>query len=508
MMDSIDNIINKRLGILNEFFIALAIVLAARASMILLMNYSADDYFQVNSENNYVLFVSQGRYLCCAIYSICEIFGAKFPFMGALWSILASSSYVFYGLVLRHLWMPNSSSLSGLSTVIIFALFPYHSDLLSYHAADPVIIASLCLGGLSLIFCDKGGWKTIISAFAMFFAISYQPFITIFIISIIIMAVIESSNFIKNKSSPELITAQLNKSIYRIYFFTIVIIINIVLSCGIQALSGISMQERGMLIALNDVPHQVVIFIKQLQYFFLRPEVSISISTKFFQLALIFLLFFGAIRGMLYSGKKSIQILKWCFLLTIFISLAGSATIAPYFILKNNTGCMSLRMIAGFSVFWSGIFCAAWIYNEGRVKNMVLCIGLILSISYAFKVNEQSYDFARINMRDHLIANRIVERLSLSPGYNNIRTVVFVGNNIMFNLADINTETSGFNVSSLYRSWSNTKVLSEISSLHLLLPTKEDIRDAVADAQGKPIWPDPRSTYIKNGIGIVVMGGR
>jgi hypothetical protein len=505
--NSLNDLMNDRWDDLKEFFIALAIVFAARASMIFLLNYSGDDYLMANSQvDEFHFWVCQGRFQSYVIDIICELLGARFPFMGGFWSIFATASYVAYGLILRRLWAPCSSSLVALSIVLIFSLFPYQSDFITFHECAPSTTVSLLLGGISLMYCDKGGWKTIICALGLFLAISYPPFVVLFAITILIMGLMRFNDFIKTKSSSVSLRVLLAPVMFRLGFFVVIVFLSLLINHFVQKFSGIPMQERGEIITFKDAPDKAVMFIKQLQFFLLRPEVSFPVAVKLLQLSLLLAVFFGALRQMLHSGKKTNQIIGTMFFISCLVTLAAAATIAPYFILKNYSGCMSLRMIAGFSVFWAGIFSAAWIFNEGKMKAAVLCIGLIVSVSYAFKVNEQSSDFARINLRDHLVANRIIERLSLFPGENKIRTVVFVGNKHLFNLNCINTETSGFNVSSLYLDWSNTKLLSEVSSQPFLTPSAEDIKTATADAKGKPVWPDAQSVYIKNDIGIVVLG--
>lgn len=48
-------------------------------------------------------------------------------------------------------------------------------------------------------------------------------------------------------------------------------------------------------------------------------------------------------------------------------------------------------------------------------------------LAYAISTNTIAGDYTRLVQRQHLIASRMVERLSLQPGFSQLRTVVVVG---------------------------------------------------------------------------------
>ncbi len=158
----------------------------------------------------------------------------------------------------------------------------------------------------------------------------------------------------------------------------------------------------------------------------------------------------------------------------------------------------------GASVFWSGIFCMPYALRlSSRIWTRIgLVLGVILALSYSIITNSVSSDIVRLNQRELLVASRMVERLSLLPGFDRLRTVALVGWK-----PGSSTDFRGSDQiwSSLYSPMA-TGVLREASGEDFANPSPSDRETAQMASRGMPIWPESGSVKIVDDIGIVVVG--
>jgi hypothetical protein len=244
---------------------------------------------------------------------------------------------------------------------------------------------------------------------------------------------------------------------------------------------------------------------KQCYFFLFKGEISIPLTAKFLQLGLFGLVAFAGVQAV--SGNPSSRervVVLWglCLLASVGAIAASMGAVLP---IAGEYGHMNPRSLSGLAMYWAGVYAMAWAVCSGDARRCVAGIGVVLVFIYSVNVNRQAIDHARINERDRLVASRMVERLSQLPEFEKVRTVVLCPTHYRFNLDRITTETSGFNISSLYRELSSTAVLREVSSWPFEAPTENDRQLAKKIAQGRPVWPLADSVFIEGDIGVVVL---
>lgn len=486
--------LNKKRDYIIEISVCVLVMITVRASAIFSENFASDDYNMAYTNiNEFIFWMRQGRIPLYIINLLAEQMGANFPFLGALWSILSCTAYVIIGFALRLFYTPDSKLLEGTITTLIFSLFPYHSDLLSYHVCAPWITVTLCLAAIALIKCDKCKYCSALALVSLIFATSYQPFTLMFASAITIAIILKK---IKEES--------IKTPIFRLNLLGFAIIANLIIMYLSVIITGEQLQQRTSIIKIDGFLNRFSSVLNQWINFLFKEEPSISSFAKIIQIILISFFILGLVFKLANSKNTTVyRIRKLLFIMTLF-SISLLLPVFPYVILGNNGNFLTMRMMCGWGAVWSGVFVAAISVNHGISKKIVISCGILLCISYAFNVNNQCSDLVRLHVRDRLVANSIFERLSEQKNFNKVRTVVVVSKNHKDNGLNIRTSELGFGDSVLVYQWSVNPILSETSGFLFEAPSKRDVDTAYSSAKDIPKWPDPRSIYIVNDIGVVV----
>ncbi len=466
--------------------------------MIFPLNYSSDDYgWSYRSlSTGYPLWAAEGRLFLYFINWTAEQFGASFPFLGAFWPIFASACAVAFGLVLRDIWVKNCPSIVAVTAVLIFSLFPYHCELFIFHIAMPAVAGCLICGAIAL--------KAEIKSFIAFFAtaisislgISYQIFISYFLVAIVFIFLMQTQihdieSFFEKYRRPFL-------KIVMLFFGITVFLLSQIITTHF---TGHSTTQRAKIAIFHDIPEKAILLIKELYYFFLKEEVMIPQSFKILQIILILLIIWGLFVKMGIRNYQAQKLLRLVFIPGLVLAFAFAATVLPFLALNDYRGVMSMRSLSGISVFWAGTFVFAWLISTQRIRKVVVCIGLLIALVYSIKVNQYSVDFARVNMRERLFANRVFERISERENFQKIRTIIFVG-------LKEDTFTYGLKtpvVSSMLYPYITVGIMSEISGHPFSIPSKAEIRRAEELSVNIPLWPHPDSVLISGDMAIVAM---
>jgi hypothetical protein len=486
-----------------EFAVALAVVLSARASMIFPLNYGSDDYaWSYRSlSSGYRLFASEGRHIIYLINWLAELFGSSFPFLGAYWNIIASAGAVFLGTIFRKIWLNNCPSLAGIAAVLIFSLFPYQCDLFNFHIAMPCIALSFIFGAIAINSEKKNITSLIISLILFVVAINYQLFITYFLIGILFIFIIK---IIKNNHFSFQFSGYVKRhkfELINISMLFLSVIIFIVSKKFISEFEGILTSERSEIASLYDMPDRLILLVKELQYFMFRKEALIPQFTKILQIILIFFTVCSLFYQYTRDGTKVLSILTRVTFILFLISVAFAITAAPFMILKYPSWSLSMRSLSSISIFWSGIFALAWFVSPQKARNFVVILGFIIAFSYSCQVNQYSVDFARVNMRERHFANRVIERLSQSKKFANVKTIIFVGLDKKYFTNGLKTPV----VSSMFYPQDTVAVLSEISGNYYRPATIQELIQAEELAKSLPLWPDLESCVINGEIAVIAI---
>ena len=507
-MNHFQKLLETRIGFWREFAIAFAIAVTARGSMLFPLNYSEDTYRFLNYPEgaDFALFASEMRAFGYPIIKFLEAIGAQYPYTGALWPLLFTAALVYAGLVSMRIWLPTAGSSTFIVGGCLFALFPYQSDYLPFHNAAPFFFVYLTLGWSALYFAPRSRFTMALALPALAFVVSGQILFGFLFLVVFIEAMIWAYGWcLKPKlSRPEIWNSAKSWAI-RLTLLFAAAIIYVAFSKFIMVIFGVASGSRLEMSGLTDYPEKMVLYAKQSFFFLFKGEVGIPFAIKSGQLALLGGLgFAGLVALFTKNGFGFRRLVMWTMLTGATVCAVG-ACMGVMLPIKNAYELMNPRTLSALSVYWAGVFALALFVGSGRGKFFVLVLGAFLAFGYAVNVNRQAGDHARINERDRLVASRMVERLCLLPEFGSVRTVVLVGAQHTFNLDRVSTSSGGFNVSALYRPWSNTAVLREVSGIPFEYPTDADRELAERAAIGKPEWPVSGAVFIDGDVGVVVL---
>ena len=497
-------IFETRLPFFAEFIIAFGILLAARASLVFPLNYSSDDYGWgfTDIKGAYHLFAQEGRLVLYFFNRFVDYLGSDFPFLGAFWPIATSVAYTFFGFALRNLWMKESPSFPAIIMVLIFSTFPYHCELIIFHIALPAIFICLISAGISFYFLKGRNESLIYATLLMVVAISYQLFIPYIATACLISLLVE---LCRNLDNIKINHSSIKIAISRIFSYFVPLLIAVVCSLILAKvttlISGFEPSSRMQMATIKDAPDKAIILVKQLQYFLLRSEIMLPLALKVLQVSLIFIFVWEAFKKILIGSEKKSQDIFLSVLILLCIGIAFALTVAPYLLIKESMVHMSLRALSSFGVFWAGVFAMAWIVSDAKLRKTVAVLGALLVFGYCMKVSQYSVDFARLNMREKLFANRVMERISLLPTFEQVRTVVFVGLGSGYLREDLKSPVE----TSFFYPYNAVAVLSEISSRFFEEPTKADIARAKELSAGMSLWPHPESVVVDENLVVILI---
>lgn len=500
-------LLTRRIGFWRELAICVAIALAARASMIFPLNYSEDTYRFINYPQgaDFALFASEMRAFSYPVIKLLEAIGAQYPYAGSLWSILFCVALVFAGLVSMRIWLPQTGSAVMIVGASLFALFPYQSDYLSFHNAAPSFALALVLGWLALYFGTRGLLPAVLSVLALTYVVSGQILFGFLFLVVFFEALIWAFRWCVSGGLRGAFFVSAKPWLTKFALLVVGTVLYLLVGKAIMLVAGVTPGSRLEMSALSDYPAKALLYAKQSYYFLFKGEVSVPLALKGFQLVLLAVVGgAGAYALFAKSGFGFLRLVIWLLLTAVAVAAVG-ACMGVMLPIKNAYELMNPRTLSALGVYWVGVFALAYSVVSGRARIGVLFVGVLLAFGYAVNANRQAADHARINERDRLVASRMVERLCQQPGFEAIRTVVLVGATHTFNIDRVSTSTGGFNVSSLYRPWSSTAVLREVSGIAFEYPNDADRQKAERAAAGKPQWPLPGSVFVVGDIGVVVM---
>jgi hypothetical protein len=502
---NINYILEKRIGFWKEFFLCLALALAARGSMIFQLNFSVEEYAGLNMLNglHFENLLQEMRFFAYMTNSFVDILGSSHPYAGVFWPIFFTSAFVFAGLVAMRILTPSTGSFALMTGGLLFTLFPYNSDYLSFQMAGPAIGSMLIVGLVSIYFCVCGGKAMAWGLAGLVYAVSGQiTFVFLFFV-VLFEALIWA--FQASRNGDRKLLASAKPWLVRFGLLFLSAILYVFINKAVLLVLGVPVGSRVVLSGLEEYPAKILLAAKQSYFFLFKGEVSIPIAAKVLQLSLLGVVAFAGLKAAVRNPSTWARVaILWglCLLASVGAIAASMGAVLP---ITGEYGHMNPRSLSGLAMYWAGIYGLASAVSTGRARYWAAGIGAILAFSYAVNCNRQALDHARINERDRLVASRMVERLSQLPAFERVRTVVLCPSHHRFNLDRVSTDTSGFNFSSLYSNYSNTAVLREVSGWPFQAPTENDRQLAIEAAAGKPQWPLLGSVFIEGDIGIVVM---
>jgi uncharacterized membrane protein YedE/YeeE len=260
--------------------------------------------------------------------------------------------------------------------------------------------------------------------------------------------------------------------------------------------------SRTSFASLQELPEKIQILKGHLLRFTLRRETNVPRGVKIVQLLLLGSVMVGIGKVVARSCTRNRKLIVYPLILAAVLAVCACLPMFPMIMLSHTS--LNPRVLAGIAVFWAGVFSLASLTSSLRLRALSLILAMVVVASYAFITNAISVDFSILNMRDRLAANRMVERLSLLPGYDKVRTYVVTGSRPGFNMQNL-TSVDYFS-SSLNIPWSAPSVIGDMSGRTYRLPSPQEVTRASERANEMPLWPAAGSVAIDGEIGIVALG--
>jgi hypothetical protein len=512
-MNGFMQVLSRRLPVILEFLIAFAIVLLARGSAIFGVVWAQDDFLQTLDPLGDGFIAAQTSMLRAPISLVTLIvtwLGATHPTNGSLWSGLHAGAMVVFGLSLRQLWIPGSSSVYGIITALIFSLYPGLNNHWQYQIVHPSMTVFYSLSAFALISYNKGGWRTFFSIVSIGLALGYQIMFSLLLVAILVFLIarvnqfifLPSSNALRDSSErrPSLVSALAPVGGLAACFLagTLAYYLSSRLAISI---SGADLSSRTNLAGLEDIPaktSQLIAHLKQLVYG--RGDPSIPANVKLIQSALLSLVVGLSVLAVIRKTRN--WAITFAYLLAVALSVLAAAIAIRIPTIFFEYSAENSRVLMGASVFWSGIFALSCTIGTVPLKQIGLAIGAILASAYAIITNSVASDFVRINQRELLVGSRIMERLSITPGFEQLKTVVVIGgsNSMLMDLRGRDQIWTTLSSSMA------TGLLREASGIQIKKPSPPDIENARRVSRAMTVWPSPGSTAIVGDLGVVVLG--
>jgi hypothetical protein len=132
-------------------------------------------------------------------------------------------------------------------------------------------------------------------------------------------------------------------------------------------------------------------------------------------------------------------------------------------------------------------------------------VATLIVLSFIGADNRILSDQVRLNARDTLRANRILERLESLPGFPGVAFVAVDGKDWHYPLG-YSTTDHDLNISAFGAEWSQVAILREVSGYDLKV-TNDPGQLALAATLCRSVkpWPDPRSVMIRDHLAVVCL---
>jgi hypothetical protein len=504
-MSTLNNILTSRIGLAKEFLIAWAIALAVRASLIFPYNYSTDNYRFLNYPEHFIpsLALSEMRYWGVLLYQGLQFLGGGYPFAGAMWQIVYNGALVAFAFLLVRFLRVDLTSFQKILVCLLFILFPYHADLMTYNNALPGTSLWLMLSGCGLLCAGRGGKWFVLAIILLNMALDYQLLFSFYITAIYFGVFAAFLTWASSDRNGDTAQGLLRASVFAFLALFIAGVLQLFVGKMLQFVLDIAPSSRMGFAGIADIPAKILLLAKMQYYFLIRPEASLPQAVKILQLTLLAM--------MIWPVASAIFAKRWSIgrgLLLVgaggFMALAGIGVCLSLLLLAKKS-VMDMRTLSGMAVYWGMVGTLAIAYNKGLARYATICLACLLAFAYALNSNRQSSDFARLNFRERIVASQIVGSLSKLENFSNVRKVVLVNTNWFFLTDGLTANTGGFGSSSLGIPTSSTAVLREVSGIPFEYPNNADRELAEQASEGRPVWPALGSVFIEGDLGVVVL---
>lgn len=497
----VDKVLAAKKSVYLEFAIVFAVALLARGADIFSLHWSCDDFLSIADPDGHGYVASQAaqlRIFAALTTWLLGWLGTGFPPIGSFWSACHTASMIVFALALRRLWIPGSASIYGVLLALLFALFPYHINLLSFQLQHPSMVMSYLTGAYGIVNFNQSGVRRWLAFLAIAASLSYQTMISYFIAAGLVMLLIQLVRHQVDQGKQSLAD-----HLRPVLAYAITILIGLLayflLSFAAVHLFAVPVSGRTKFAAFDQWPFKLQLIVNHLKRTAFGVEPSMARSTKLLQSFLWLIVATGFVGQFVRRpGQRGRSF--WFLLLFSLVSVLMIASAFLPTILMDHTSENPRNLLATV-VFAAGLLALSSLLASYRLRSLAVVVASVLALSYASITNLLSVDQARLSQRDFLQANRMVERLDLLTGQQPLRTVVLLGNTSpRTGLRGSEYFQSGFEVN-----WAKLPLLREASGRSFDDPSASDQAKAEALAANRPAWPAKESVAVQGDLGLVVL---
>ena len=484
------------------FVIVLLLAIVSRALLIFAHHYAAiDDFLAVlgewSDDDFFDHMISQGRPLEYVLWRLLHYAGVNFATLSSTVGVLHNVVLTASALVLCRIFSLSCGTGFTLIFALIFVLHPFQTEQQTIQAFLWSADTSTALAFFGLLLSTRG-WGgflfglVAISSSLLTFQTSFQYIATILCFAVVL-------NYAQNLTSPTRLSWWAVACDRRILIMSACFLCSVVVAAiaDIVTMHVAGAGLRSLLLPWSEAPKRLGEFGKDL----LEDNVLFSNMLKswFAALAAISIVIL-AIRGAVWASiDRLVQ------LLIVAAGVVGGVIAVYSLVLVTADWWPVPRTLVGFSVWCAGVAALAYVAFPRKLHPPLAVLGALAALIFMGINAEVGVDQTRLNLRDQLLANRIVDRVERYDDFSpDIPTVVVgytsttMGEHIRIVQGDLNN--SAFSVP-----WARLEILREISGYSLPDATSDQQEQASAYCQGHAKWPASDSVMIVQHVAIVCL---
>lgn len=492
----------------SEVIISLVIVailsISARAIAVAGVGYQTDDYGKYINDNIISpptgFLIMMGRFSWWLVHEAILYLGTSPIGASSIFGLMYCLSLVYAGYICCKIWRVNISPEVVFLITLCISANHFLGDSFSYRMSYPFMALAIFLSHEAIKKSDGGLVAFIICSIVLAFAIGIYQIVIPIIISILVTQIIIIS--IQQKST--------QLSVIKLTANTGVLWRSGILVCGtalylitnkiVISIFTTSEKSFSSFISFGKIPDRIFEFAKVLHYDLKCSIPLLPNIAKFSFIICIVLVIFLIFQKTLSLYKQNNARIKYFFVVLVVFSISP---LSIYILqLISDSGFRESQRVYMTSGWVMAGMLAVISNSTSKIIRSCLVFGLVFGITGLLVNNRVLSDQVRLNQRDMLLANRIVDRLEKICDVSSLKTVVVFGGWSAYP-SKLSTAHWQLNASAVTEPWSKTQFLSEYSGYKFCNPTKLDIENAKSLSAEMSEWPASGSVIVNGNIGIV-----
>jgi len=488
------------------FCVVTFISIIVRGPAFFALGYQTDDYAIAGTKSwlswNEINFLSRdGRHVAqVATIFADRLGGGGFGAVG-LYPFLLNVAMILFSIGVLRLWKISRFSFTSLAVALTIVFFPYNSELFTFKYASLVYLISWFLAAFAFILeSSKFSSRLIIGVLLVLSFWTFQvtaAWIAVVLIFAWMIRILPDTTEV-GEDSKNLIKQDRVNLTNLTFLSAGSLCFYILLIKVLKWLFPFAHGDRTKLLEAAQISSRISEFIEWFGYL-IRWDQLIPQMTR---VALGTLLAF-AMLGVVVTICRTRENKKRAYLIASFLLLlllGWFASIA--LVLVVGTWFPAPRSTCAMGIWWAGVaFLALHFTKLGFPRFLSTLLVFFFLASFLLVSNRALFDQQRLNLRDQMLANRILARMEVQPGFDAVKRLAIIGkSNYPVRFA---TQKFDLNASAFDTEWSNVAILTEICGRPFQAATGEEMVRARKIAETIPEWPAPGSIMVDNDIMII-----